>query len=258
MEGVGRHIHAGPVKSAKACVDKRGGASLKNIVLILMIASIAATPATARPVKLVRPPNGTYVYSMHQGKGPAIFQSTILVKGSGSTFSISEKTKLPNGAVATTQSTWSSATLLPLTFDVYQGKTTVHARLTATKVTFIDMPDSFARITGTACILPSVGLISTDLMFAYFLNAHPGESLTLAEIQNNQTVLVRRSSASPAAVRRGDNAAIDITKQGKHGEARDQEHVVAWLSRRSSIIDEVRATPGDARISLLHYARSER
>ncbi|HEY5257665.1 MAG TPA: hypothetical protein VIJ12_04735, partial [Candidatus Baltobacteraceae bacterium] len=84
---------------------------MKNIVHILMIALIAVTPAAARPVQPVRPPNGTYVYSMHQGTGPAIFQSIILINGSGSTFSISEKTKLPNGAMATTQSTWSSATL---------------------------------------------------------------------------------------------------------------------------------------------------
>lgn len=230
---------------------------MKNIALILISGLLVSLQADARTELPVRPPDGTYIYAMDNGLGSVIFKSTIVVKGDRASFSISETTKLPNGAIATTQSTWSSTTLNPLTFDVFQGNTTIHARLTPAKVTLKGLPDSFARIPGTACILPSVGLISTDLMFAYFENAHPGESITLAEIQNNQTVLARRN-ASSALTRAGDTVTIDIIKQQRHGNTRDQEHIVAKLNRRSGIIGEARATPGDARIKLLHYKKARR
>jgi len=226
---------------------------MKTILFALLIASIAACPAAVCAAQPVRPPNGTYVYSIGPAAGPPELTSTITVGGSGPIFAISETTTLPGGAIATTRSTWSSSTLLPLTFDLHQGRVTLRARLTPAKVTFIGKRFSFARLPGTGSILPSVGLISTDLMFAYFVNAHPGESLTLAEIQNRQTVLVRPSSASPAPVGRAGHTAIAITKQERYGDAGDQEQIVAWLNRQNGIIDEEVANPGDARITLLHF-----
>ena len=238
---------------------------MKNVAFALLIASIAASPAAARASGPVRPPNGTYVYSMNDSKGAVVFESTIRVKGRGATFTVSETTKLPNGASATTDSTWSNATLSPLSFDLYQGKLALHARFTPEKLIFTGMPaslfrtlglpPSFARLRGTSSVLPSVGLISTDLMFAYFLHAHPRESLTLAEIQNDQTVLVRPSSSVPSA--RSGYAAIAITKQEKHGQAGDQERIVAWLNLRDGIIGDATAHPGDYRITLRSFARSE-
>lgn len=225
---------------------------VRFIASMVFVALFAASIASAQ-IKPTRPPNGTYVYSLHEGKGPAIFKSTIVVTGTGSTFSMSEKAKLPNGAIATTQSTWFGATLLPVTFDVYQGKTTLHARISPTKLTLVGRGSSFARISGSTRILPSVGLISTDIMFAYVVNAYPRESLTLAEIQNNQSVLVRRDG--PRAQRHGYTAIVMI-KQEKHGSVQGQEHIVAWLNHRSALIEEIRANPGDARITLDRFARS--
>lgn len=227
-----------------------------NVLLTLWIAAIAALPMPVNAAQPVRPPNGTYVYSMSNATGPVIFKSTITVTGSGPVFAISEKTKLPNGATAETQSTWSSTTLSPLTFEVHQGKVTLRTRITPSKLAFIGMPVSFARIPGTGSILPSVGLISTDLMFAYFMNAHPGESLTLAEIQNNQTVLLTPSNASPSPDVPPGYAPIAITKQEKHGDPGDEEQIVAWLNRASGIIQQARAMPGDARITLLTFTPS--
>ncbi|MDP9111374.1 MAG: hypothetical protein M3M96_07060 [Candidatus Eremiobacteraeota bacterium] len=227
---------------------------MKHIFFALVIASLlAASPIAVCAAQPVRPPNGIYVYSIGPGTGPAELTSTIKVDGRGPIFVVSEETKLPNGAIATTRSTWSSATLLPLTFDLHQGRIRLRARLTPAKLTFIGKRVSFARLPGTTAILPSVGLISTDLMFAYFVNAHPGESLTIAEIQNRQSVLVRPSSASPASIARDGHTAIAITKQERYGDAGEQEQIVAWLNRQNSVIDEEIANPGDARIKLLHF-----
>lgn len=218
-----------------------------------MTAALAqAANAAPRPL---RPPNGTYVYSMNDGSGPPIFKSTIVIKGSGSTFDISETTMLPNGAVATTSSTWSSVTLLPQSFEVHQGKVTLRAAITPSVMKFIGMPLSFARIQGTSYIVPSVGLIANSLMLPYVVSAHPGEALTLAEIQNNQTVSIRPGGASSAIGPAGDMA-INVTKDKKHGDLSDEEQIVVWLNPKTGVMDGGSASPGDARIVLLNFTPS--
>lgn len=217
----------------------------------LILAAALSRPVNAA-VQPLRPPNGTYVYSMGDGTGPAIFTSTIVVKGSGSIFDISETTKLPNGAVATTKSTWSSATLLPMRFEVHQGKVTLRANVTPAAVTFIGRPISFGRIQGTGYVLPSVGLIANSMMLPYVVTAHPHESLTLAEIQNNQTVLIQPATAPPSGGPAGD-VTIGVIKDKEHGNSADQEQIVTWLNRKTGIMDGGRALPGDARITLLSF-----
>lgn len=224
---------------------------------LVMVAALSsrATPAH----QPLRPPNGTYVYSMGGATGPAIFKSTITVNGSGPTFDISETTKLPNGAIATTRSTWSSATLLPLSFEVHQGKVALHAQITPAAVRFIGIRVSFGRIEGTSYILPSVGLIANSMMLPYVVTVHPGESFTLAEIQNNQTVLIRpHSASSPSSAGPAGDAAITVTKDKEHGDTSDQEEIVAWLNLKTGIMDGGRATPDDARITLLSFTPAGR
>jgi hypothetical protein len=200
----------------------------------------------------VRLPNGIYTYSLFDGKGPPAFTSTIDVRSNGPTFSVFETVKLPNGQIATTNSVWSNATLFPNSFDVRQGKIRLHSRITRDTLTLRGRPKPFLRISRSAAILPSVGLISTDLMFAYFLIAHPGDVVTLAELQNDQTVIVQpvRSLATSG----GQFASFVMTKQEKHGASGDLEHIVGSLNRRTGIIESLIATPGDARIVLVHYS----
>lgn len=193
---------------------------------------------------------------MSMGTGPAIFTSTIVVQGNGPTFDISETTKLPNGAMATTSSTWSSATILPTRFEVHQGKTALRAQITTAAVTFAKEHISFARISGTSYILPSVGLVANSLMLPYVVSAHPGKSLTLAEIQNSQTVLIRPSTASPAPTGPAGDAAIVVTKDEEHGNSADQEQIVTWLNPKTGVMDGGRATPDDATIKLLSFTPS--
>lgn len=96
-------------------------ASLSSIPLAQHVN--AATPP-------LRPPSGRYVYAMSDDTGKTVFKSTITISGNGSIFNVSETTKLPNGAIATTRSTWSTATLLPRSFELHQGKVTLRAQIT--------------------------------------------------------------------------------------------------------------------------------
>ncbi len=221
---------------------------------LLVATAIPAMPsslAVAAPQPL-RPPNGTYVYSMAVG-GSIIFNSTIVVDGSGSTFGISETTKLPNGAIATTSSSWSRDTLLPTTFEVHQGKITLRAHITRATMTLDGMRVSFPRIPGTSYVLPSVGLIATIMIYPYVVSAHPGESFTQAEIQNNQTVAIRPDIApSPAAGLAGDSA-IYLIKNEEYGKGADQERIVTWLSGKTGVMDAAQADPSGAKITLLSF-----
>jgi hypothetical protein len=214
--------------------------------------AVASLPQRAHGVpQPLRPPNGTYVYSLSDA-GSVEFKSTLVIKGSGSTFDVSEATKLPNGPVATTRSTWSSTTLLPLTFEVHQDKIRLRAQITPTAVKFIGIAMSFPRIQGTSYMLPSVGLITHLLMLPYVVSAHPGESLTLAEIQNNQTVLIRPWASQPTKGHGGDMT-IAVAKDNIHGKSAGREQVFTWVNRKTGIMDGGRATPGDARITLLSF-----
>jgi hypothetical protein len=222
-----------------------------GLLLVTVLPTLPGSPAAATPQPL-RPPNGTYVYTMAVG-GSTVFNSTIVVDGSGSTFGISETTKLPNGAIATTSSTWSCDTLLPRTVEVHQGKVTLRARITPAALTLDGTRVSFPRIPGTSYVLPSVGLLATIMIYPYVVSAHPGESFTQAEIQNNQTVVIRPDSApSPAAGLAGDTA-IALIKNEEYGKGADQERIVTWLSDKTGVMDAAQADPGGAKITLLTF-----
>jgi hypothetical protein len=218
-------------------------------VIAMLVSGNRLAVAVPEPL---RPPNGTYVYTMTDA-GSLVFKSTIVIEGGGPTFSISETTKLPNGAVASTRSTWSRDTLMPRTFEVRQGKVVLLAQITCASLNLTHMRVSFPRTQGTSCVLPSVGLIATTLMYPYIVTAHPGMSFTLAEIQNNQTVLVRPDeAASPTAGPAGD-VAISVIKDEEYGNNADQERIVMWLNNKTGVMDEAQASPDGAKITLLSF-----
>jgi hypothetical protein len=220
------------------------------LLVITMLAWCKALPATA--AEPLRPPNGTYVYSMSVA-GKFIFKSTIEVEGSGSTFSVSEKTTLPGGAIATTNSTWSRDTLLPLTFDVRQGRVALRAQIDRKALRLTDTRVSFARIPGTSYVLPSVGLITTTLMYPYLISAHPGKAFTVAEIHNNQSVIVRPDGTSSVEPGPAGDVAVAVMKNEEYGDSPDKERIVMWLNGKSGIMDVADATPDVARILLLSF-----
>jgi len=185
--------------------------------------------------------------------GSIVFKSTIVVNTSGSTFSITETTKLPNGALATTSSTWSRDTLLPLAFELRQGKVVLRAHITRAALTLDGTRVSFPRIPGTSYVLPSVGLIATTLIYPYVVSAHPGEPFTLAEIQNNQTVLVRPDNASRAATGPAGDVAVAVTKNEEYGKGADQERIVTWLNDKTGVMDLAQAAPDGANITLISF-----
>jgi len=225
---------------------------------MLFTLAIALSQSVSAAPEPLRPPDGSYTYTISEGAGPAIFQSTIVVKSNGPTFAVFEKTKLPNGAVAMTTCTWSSADLLPISFEVRQGKTALRARISPTTLSFTSIPISFSRIRGTSYILPSVGLITTSMMLPYLVTAHPGESITIAEIQNKQTVLAQPSSASPSQAGPTGDVPCSITKDKEHGNAADPEQIVAWRNPKTGVIDEEHVSPGDARIVLVKFTPGSR
>lgn len=227
----------------------------RSIVCALLLLVSMSTLPSSRGVAAqepLRPPNGTYVYSM-AADGSVIFKSTIVVSESGSTFSISETTKLPSGAIATTMSTWSRDTLLPRSFEVRQGKVVLRAHITPAALTLDGTRVSFPRIAGTSYVLPSVGLIATTLIYPYFVSAHPGKSFTLAEIHGNQTVLVRPDDASPPAAGVAGDLAIAVIKNEEYGEAADQERIVTWLNGKTGVMDAAQAVPDGAKITLISF-----
>jgi len=218
---------------------------------LLVATAMPGAPAVATSEAL-RPPSGTYVYSMAVD-GKVVFKSTIVVDARGSTLGISETTTLPNGAIATTRSTWSRDTLLPLSFELHQGKMVLRAHITRTALTLDGMRVSFPRIPGSSYVLPSVGLIATTFIYPYVVSAHPGKAFTLAEIQNNQTVLVRPDSASPTATGPAGDVAVAVTKNEEYGKGADQERIVTWLNGKTGVMDSAQADPDGAKITLISF-----
>jgi hypothetical protein len=240
----------------KQFLEAYAGMELPGVVIRVVFIAVAfiafSTASFAKdPVRL---PNGVYTYSLFDGKGPPAFTSTIDVRSNGPSFFVSETVKLPNGQIATTNSVWSNATLFPHSFDVRQGKIRLHSLIERDALTLRGRSKPFLRISPSVAILPSVGLISTDLMFAYFLIAHPGEMVTLAELQNDQTVIVRPGKSLATSGGQFGRASFSMTKQEKHGASGDLERIVGSLDRRTGIIKSLIATPGDARIVLVHYS----
>jgi hypothetical protein len=185
--------------------------------------------------------------------GKTVFKSTIVIDGVGPTFNISETTTLPNGAIASTKSTWSGDTLMPESFEVRQGKILLRARITPTALKLDGMRVSFPRIPSTSYVLPSVGLIATTLIYPYVVSAHPGESFTVAEIQNNQTVIVRPDSVSPSAACATDDVPIAVVKNEEYGKSPDHERIVTCLNSKTGVMDAAYAAPREASMTLLSF-----
>jgi hypothetical protein len=222
-----------------------------------MIAALVLASSLAQSVHGVsqptRPPDGTYMYSLSSDSGAAIFTSSVVVKSNGPTFDVSESAKLPNGAIATTTTTWSSATLLPLKYELRQGKIFVHGVITSASVKFTGTngsirlkPLSYSLMPGTSYMLVYEGLNAFRMMLPYVITAHPGKSMTVGHINGIQTERAQASSASPQQGGPSGDAVSVI--------ALDKEQLTIWLNRKDGAIDEERVAPGNARMTLLRYS----
>lgn len=183
------------------------------------------------------PPDGTYAYAMTEG-GKVLFKSTIVVSRDPRTMTVTETTGLPNGAHAVSRTVWSRATMLPESFEIVQGKVDVRGRFTSNALAFARPPIAFLRMPKTLAVLPSVGLISTYFMYPYVAAVHPGASFTLAEVQNQQTVLLRPAQAGASSRADGD-VAIALRKNEYFNNDADQEFLTFWCNPKTSVIDEI-------------------
>ncbi len=197
-----------------------------------------------------RPADGTYTYSLSQG-GRQILSSTVAIKSNGATFDVSETCKLPNGQVATTATTWNSATLLPLRYEVRQGAVDLHATITGTTVTFDKALPTYTALAGTNYILVSEGLNALRMLLPYIVAAHPGESFTIAQIDGGgATRQAEPSTASPLpGGPSGDAVSVIAIESGP------AEHITVWRNPTTGVVDEEQVSPGDVKMTLLHYTQ---
>ena len=216
-----------------------------------MIATFVLASTLAQNSQPARPPDGTYTYALSSG-GKAIFSSIVAVKSSAATFDVSENVKLPNGAVATTTTTYDSATLLPLRYSLRQGAAAVHGVVTPTSVKFtgtngreaMKLP-SYTLMPGTKYMLVYDGLNAFRMILPYVLAAHPGQSMTVGHINGVQTERAAPSTASPQrGGPQGDTVSVVSL---------DNERLTVWRNPKTGVIDEERVSPGDARMTLVHY-----
>lgn len=217
----------------------------------LILASVLAQGASgaAQPA---RPADGTYTYALRTPAGALIFTSTVVVTGHGPTFVVAETAKLPNGAVATTATTWSSATLLPLRYDLHQGTISVQGTIapgsvefTATNGTKTLTPLSYTLMPGTKFMLVYEGLNAFRMMLPYVIWAHPGEALTVAHINGVQREQAEASAAAPlTGGPSGDRVSVI---------ALGDEQLTAWRNPTTGAIDEENVSPGNTPMVLLHY-----
>ncbi|HLI97139.1 MAG TPA: hypothetical protein VKT72_13805 [Candidatus Baltobacteraceae bacterium] len=216
-----------------------------HLLLSTLVAQTATMPA--------RPPDGTYTYALSQGNGQPIFTSRVVVKSHGPTFDVSETAKLPNGATATTTTTWSSASLLPLNYSLRQGSVNIHGAITSSSVKFTInqgsahlKPLSYTLMPGTKYMLVYEGLNAFRMMLPYVIAAHPKESATVGHINGVQRERAQASTASPQHGGPSGDAVSVLTL--------DKERITVWRNPKSGVIDEERVSPGNFPMTLQHYS----
>lgn len=219
-----------------------------HLILSVILAHVPTMPA--------RPPDGTYTYALVQGSGSTIFKSTVVVRSGGSTFDVSETAKLPNGATATTTTTWSSATLLPLNYELHQGTVYIRGAVAPASVKFSGTngsvalrPLSYTLVLGTRYMLVYEGLNAFRMMLPYVIAAHPGESATVGHINGVQR---ERAWASTALPLRGGPSG-DVVSVVTLDSSLREERLTVWRNPKSGVIDEERVSPGNAGMTLLNY-----
>jgi len=219
-----------------------------HLILSATVAHVSTAPA--------RPPDGTYTYALVQANGSTIFTSALVVASNGSTFTVSETAKLPNGAVATTMTTWSSATLLPLSYKLQQGTIVVHGTITATSIDFTGTngskdlsPLSYTLLPGTKYMLVYGGLNAFRMMLPYVIAAHPNESATVGHINGVQREVAEAGSAAPLP---GGPAGDAVSVIALDSSLR-KEQLTVYRNMETGAIDEERVSPGDVRMTLVHY-----
>lgn len=210
----------------------------------LLLSTLVAQTTNAAPV---RPPDGTYTYSIAEATGPTLLTSDVVVKSDGATFDVSESVKLPNGTVATTLTTWDSATLLPLHYTLHQGAVNIDAPILPSAIKFNGAPLSYAPIAGTKFMVVSDGLNGFRMMIPFVVAAHPGESFTVAQINGNRTVQGEGSAATPPP---NGPAGETVTMY-----TIENDRMAAWSNPQTHVPDRMLEMPTNSRMWLVKYTQ---
>jgi hypothetical protein len=142
---------------------------------------------------------------------------------------------------------------LPLNYELNQGNVYVRGAITSVSVKFTGTngsaslpPLSYTLVPGTSYMLVYEGLNAFRMMLPYVIAAHPDESATVGHVNGNQTERAEASTASPQQGGPAGDVVSLVTL--------DDEQVTAWGNPKTGVIDEERVSPGDARMTLLHYS----
>ncbi len=167
------------------------------------------------------------------------------MKSNGSTFDVVEAVTLPNGADATTLTTWDSATLLPIHYTLHQGSDVLDARISPTSIQFTSVPVAYTPLGGTKYMLPYEGLNAFRMMLPFVIAAHPGASFTVAYFTGFAAERAGRGSAAPqTGGPPGDTVAMV---------ALGSERIAAWYNPHTDVLDRENVMPSDARMQLVRY-----
>jgi hypothetical protein len=217
-----------------------------------MIAAFVFASTLAQSSQPIRPPDGTYRYALSEGS-KVDFTSTVVVRGNGTTFDVSERVTLPNGAVATTVTTYDSTTLLPLRYELQQGAIHVHGAVAPASVKFTLTngaktlkPLSYALLPDTKHMLVYDGLNAFRMILPYIIAAHPGESMTVGYVD---AVHTERAYASTASPQRGGPSGDVVSAVNL-----DKEQLIVWRNPKTGAIDLERVAWGDAEMTLVGYS----
>lgn len=218
-------------------------------MLNLLLFAVAAAAGANAPQQPVRPPNGTYTYEF-SSNGATVFTSTVVVAGTGRTFTVTEAAKLSDTKEAVVKTTYSSATLLPVTYELHQkaagSNTDITATINASSMKFEGVPLSFDALPGTKYIVFGEGLNAYRVMMPWTLLANADGRFTFAAFGYPPRLgsVVPATATRPGTVALTDNAvAFEIAK----------DTLTAWYDPKTGITDEVDATDGRSSTRLIKY-----
>lgn len=220
----------------------------KCSVVLLALATIGATA----PLQPLRPPNGTYVYDAFSN-GAKTFTSTVVIAGTGDSFTVTESAKISQNREAVVKTTYSATTLLPVAYELHQKamgtNTDLSAKIDASSMKFDGMPLSFAALPGTKYLLFGEGMNAYRMMIPWTVAANANQAFTFASINGNTTStgkVVPATAARPASVPAGDTASAFVI---------GENDFTAWYDPKTGMTDEVDESAGRS-TRLVKYDRA--
>jgi alpha/beta superfamily hydrolase len=212
----------------------------KRIAAILLAASL--TTAVRVYAQTVRPPNGTYAYSL-SANGKTVLTSTIVIAGTGETFTVAESAVIDPEKRVYVVRTFNANTLLPTHYELHQRPSTgptsdLVADITSSSATFTGIPLEYKALPEAKFVLLSEGLIAYRIMLASVLLANNNAAFTLGALNGNTSIackVVASSAARPANVPAGD---------AQMGVALGDELFTIWYDPQTHVTDEIDAPNG--------------